>query len=80
MHSSFITGRKRDHVKCEVRAAGVNPVDSKFVFGDKLPDAMRGVVQRMVHGFTPGFDFSGVVVETPPGSPRPNTGVVSVTF
>jgi len=45
-------------------AAGVNPVDAKEVWGDKAPRWLRWLVKRTVRGKIPGFDFSGVVVDT----------------
>jgi NADPH:quinone reductase-like Zn-dependent oxidoreductase len=54
-------------VICEVHAAGVNPVDAKYVIGDKLPEARMEWASRIVSGMTPGFDFSGVVITAPAG-------------
>ena len=58
---------KCGHVVCSVRAAGVNPVDAKFVIGDKLPESWMGWCARRVSGRCVGFDFSGVVVSAPDG-------------
>lgn len=52
-----------------VRAAGVNPVDAKFVFADKLPAAWEGLARRSVQGGVVGFDFSGQVLQASPGAP-----------
>ena len=49
---------KRDHVLVRVHAAGLNPVDAKYVIGDKLPFDTSSFVK----GYTIGFEFSGVVV------------------
>ncbi len=55
-------------VLCEVLAAGVNPVDAKYLIGDKLPEGWMGLASRVVRGTVPGFDFSGVVIDAPHGS------------
>eukprot|EP00039_Didymoeca_costata_P016245 m.287692 g.287692 ORF g.287692 m.287692 type:complete len:375 (+) comp16364_c0_seq1:111-1235(+) len=57
--------RNRHKVLVKIKAAGVNPVDSKFVFGDKLPECLSGCAKWTVEGKVPGFDFAGVVEETP---------------
>jgi len=54
-------------VVCRVHAAGVNPVDAKFLYGDKLPAACLPVVQRVIEGSICGIDFSGVVTEAAEG-------------
>lgn len=53
---------------CRVKAVGLNPVDAKFVIGDKFGSWMLPAVRRLVDQRTVGFDFSGVVVEAPPES------------
>jgi len=55
-------------VVCEVRACGANPVDAKYLIGDKVPESWMGWAGRRVAGFTPGFDFSGTVIDAPNGS------------
>ena len=40
----------------------MNPVDAKYVIGDKFPETWMEWSARRVSGHTPGFDFSGVVV------------------
>lgn len=55
-------------VLIQVRAAGINPVDAKHVFADKLPESMAGFAQSVVNGRIPGFDFAGIVLDAPPGS------------
>lgn len=52
-----------------VRACGVNPVDAKYVIGDKLPESWMQWAARRATGHTPGFDFSGTVVEIAAGNP-----------
>ena len=47
----------------KVMACGVNPVDAKFIIGDKLPEAWMDWSARKASGHTPGFDFSGVVIQ-----------------
>ena len=58
----------RGGVLCEVRSCGANPVDAKFVIGDKFPESWLPWASRRVAGSTPGFDFSGVVIDAPAGS------------
>lgn len=56
------------HILVKIHAAGVNPVDAKKVFGDKLPiqySPFRSFVNHAVKSCCPGFDFSGVVHEVP---------------
>ncbi len=50
-----------------VCAFGVNPVDAKYIIGDKFPETWMNWSAKKVTGHTPGFDFSGVVVKAPPG-------------
>ena len=57
------------HCLIKVMAAGVNPVDAKFVVGDKIPEFLKGFFKWALSGSVPGFDWSGVVVESPPDSP-----------
>ena len=54
-------------VLVRVHAAGANPVDAKYIIGDKLPESWMSFSARRVTGHTPGFDFSGVVVSAPEG-------------
>ena len=58
----------RGVVLCEVRSCGANPVDAKYVIGDKFPESWLPWASRRVAGSTPGFDFSGVVIQAPAGS------------
>jgi len=53
----------------KIHAFGVNPVDAKYIIGDKLPETWMEWSARRVHGHTPGFDFSGTVVVAPSSSP-----------
>ncbi|KAJ1460616.1 hypothetical protein M885DRAFT_593387 [Pelagophyceae sp. CCMP2097] len=57
---------RRGTVVCRVVCAGLNPVDSKFVLGDKVP-SMAWAAQSL-EGSTPGFDFSGYVLDAPKNS------------
>ena len=54
-------------VLVRVRAAGVNPVDAKFVAGDKFPEQCMPFWKWKFTGFTAGFDWSGTVVAAPEG-------------
>ena len=40
----------RGAVVCAVRACGVNPVDAKYVIGDKLPESWMAWAARRVRG------------------------------
>jgi NADPH:quinone reductase-like Zn-dependent oxidoreductase len=58
----------RHHILVKIHAAGVNPVDAKKVFGDKLPihySPFKHFVNYAVKSCCPGLDFSGVVHEIP---------------
>lgn len=50
-------------VVVKVTAVGLNPVDAKKLYGDKLPPFFLGLVERIVEGWRVGIDFSGVVTE-----------------
>ena len=58
------------HLICRVAYAGVNPVDVKFLVGDKLPEWCHGLGRWAVEGRTVGFDFAGTVVRAAPGDKR----------
>jgi NADPH:quinone reductase-like Zn-dependent oxidoreductase len=58
------------HLLCKIFYAGVNPVDVKFLVGDKLPKFCLGFGRWAVEGRTVGFDFSGTVVRAAPGDNR----------
>ena len=58
----------RGVVLCEVRSCGANPVDAKYVIGDKFPETLAALGVASRGGSTPGFDFSGVVIQAPAGS------------
>lgn len=53
----------RPRVLVKVRACSLNPVDAKYLYGDKCPRMFRPFVRGVVDGRGVGFDFSGVVVE-----------------
>jgi NADPH:quinone reductase-like Zn-dependent oxidoreductase len=56
----------RQWVLCRVYCGGLNPVDAKFLYGDKLPPFCLPFLKWFVEGRICGIDFSGVVVEAPP--------------
>merc|ERR1719330_107885 len=64
-------GCRRGFVLVKVAAAGVNPVDAKYLIGDKLPETCMDWSARRVSGIVAGFDLSGTVVDAPEGSPFP---------
>ena len=50
----------------QIYAVSVNPVDAKYIYGDKLPDIswiQSFCVQKRVSTCIPGFDFSGRIVD-----------------
>lgn len=53
------------HAVCRVTCAGVNPVDAKFLVGDKLPSFCHGIAQSNYNGRTVGFDFAGTIDSVP---------------
>ena len=46
-------------------AAGLNPVDLKFLWADKLPTWCHTLAQWLVEGYGVGFDFCGIVEYAP---------------
>ena len=52
-------------VLCRVVCSGVNPVDAKFLFGDKLPRFLASRGRKMVEGRIAGIDFAGIVEQAP---------------
>jgi NADPH:quinone reductase-like Zn-dependent oxidoreductase len=53
------------HLLVRVEAVGLNPVDAKDVFGDKLPhswDTGHAAVRWFIQDKIPGIDFAGVCV------------------
>jgi NADPH:quinone reductase-like Zn-dependent oxidoreductase len=60
--------RDRKLIYCKVLCGGINPVDAKRLYGDKLPHSLLPIVEWFVNRRVCGIDFSGVVVSAPPGS------------
>ena len=60
-------GEKADRqwVLCRVHSVGLNPVDAKFLYGDKLPQFCLPMVKWFVENQICGIDFSGTIVEAP---------------
>jgi NADPH:quinone reductase-like Zn-dependent oxidoreductase len=50
---------------CRVVAGGLNPVDCKYLYGDKLPSVFLPIVKIFLDTCTVGIDFSGIVVAAP---------------
>lgn len=48
----------------KVKAVGVNPVDAKYCYGDKLPESMSNIGKYLADGKGIGFDFSGTVIKS----------------
>eukprot|EP00051_Salpingoeca_urceolata_P019441 m.284364 g.284364 ORF g.284364 m.284364 type:complete len:440 (+) comp19423_c0_seq11:2104-3423(+) len=65
---SVPTPHRRGRALVRTRAAGVNPVDAKFLIGDKVPRLIDGMCRWFVRGYTAGIDFAGEVVEAPEDS------------
>jgi NADPH:quinone reductase-like Zn-dependent oxidoreductase len=59
--------RGRKMVYCRVVAVGINPVDAKFLYGDKLPKLCLPWIKYFVENRICGIDFSGVVMHAPKG-------------
>ena len=65
----------RGHVIVRVHACGVNPVDAKYCWGDKLPAFLPERAKRkLVDGSGAGFDFAGVVEHVCPSVSRLTRG------
>ena len=63
--------RETSRPRCVVKVvcAGVNPVDAKYLIGDKLwPWVSRKIGRTCVESLGVGFDFAGVVARADPGS------------
>ena len=50
---------------CRVVCSGVNPVDAKYLFGDKQPKFLAARGRKLVEGRIAGIDFAGVVEQVP---------------
>lgn len=49
----------------QVHAVGVNPVDAKRLYGDKVPPMFYPFIAWMLENRVCGIDFSGTVVGVP---------------
>ena len=63
MIDTALPKRGRSSALIKVHACGINPVDAKYIVGDKFPESWMGWAAKKATGHTPGFDFSGVVVD-----------------
>ena len=59
---------RKEYVLCRVRCVGVNPVDAKYHYGDKVPSICRPLAHAAVERHICGIDFSGVVIQAKAGS------------
>jgi len=59
--------KKGLHVLIKVNYCGVNPVDAKYNLGDKLPSWLYGLGKWSMDDHGVGYDFSGIIIETPKG-------------
>jgi NADPH:quinone reductase-like Zn-dependent oxidoreductase len=55
----------RHMVYCRVISGGINPVDAKRLYGDKLPESLLPLVEWFVDQRICGIDFSGIVISAP---------------
>lgn len=58
----------RRMVLCKVKCVGINPVDAKSLYGDKMPHWALPLVKHVVDGNICGLDFSGEVITDCPES------------
>jgi len=63
----FGANPNRKTILVRVRACGVNPVDAKFLYGDKVPLWALPLVKWFVDGRVCGIDMAGIVAEVPHG-------------
>lgn len=57
--------KNRYMVYCQVISGGINPVDAKRLYGDKMPHFMLPFVEMFVDQRICGIDFSGIVISAP---------------
>ena len=62
--------KTRTHVLVKVYYCGVNPVDAKYNVGDKLPNWLNNLGKLSMDGRGVGYDFSGIILETPKNDPN----------
>jgi len=60
--------QNRKMILCQVKVGGMNPVDAKYLYGDKVPHIFQYLIQGFLNGCGCGIDFSGVVIDAPKGS------------
>lgn len=58
----------RQYVLVKVVCAGLNPVDCKLLYGDKIPHGYYWLDQWFVENRIMGIDFSGVIIDVPENS------------
>ena len=58
--------QKRSYLTVKVHRAGLNPVDAKFLYGDKLPKCLVPIFRCFIERNICGFDFSGVITDLDP--------------
>lgn len=57
--------KDRHMIYCQVISGGVNPVDAKRLYGDKMPHFLLPLVEWFVDERICGIDFSGIVINAP---------------
>ena len=62
------SNKTRSMLLLQVKAAAVNPVDAKFLYGDKFP-AFLSLIKRFLERRVCGIDVAGVVISADPSSP-----------
>lgn len=60
--------KDRQLIYCKVISGGINPVDAKFLYGDKMPHWCLPLVKWFVNERICGIDFSGIVINAPKDS------------
>jgi hypothetical protein len=65
MPKKFGYNEQRHLVYCQVISGGINPVDAKRLYGDKMQHFLLPLVEWFVDQRICGIDFSGIVISAP---------------
>lgn len=64
-HITVRSEREKPFALVRILSVGLNPVDVKYLYGDKLPNFCLPILKFLLHRRPCGFDFSGIIVEAP---------------